>query len=176
MRKFAVLAASMLILTACSKPETGKGGDASGPIKGAATGPSLNGPLLATPGLWRTTTTVGGRQVLGANLACVDLTSQKAGHDLGQTEETGCRAPVRRSIAGGFAYEVACEKDGLKTMVAGEVTGDARRVVMRSTTRLVGPDGDAAPPTEVVVENVHVGPCPAGMTPGQSTQEGVAAR
>ena len=34
--------------------------------------------------------------------------------------------------------------------------------------------GQAMPTAEVLVESLFVGPCPAGMQPGESIQEGVA--
>lgn len=125
--------------------------------------------MLATAGLWRTTTTVDGRPALGAHLACVDEASQRAS-DLDSTADAGCKKPVPRPIPGGYAYDLVCEQDGLTTTVRGEVKGSAKRVVMSSTTRLVGPEGDVMPPTRAVIENVYVGPCPADMKPGDSVQ------
>lgn len=176
MRKFALvapplLALSLLALAACSGSDDAPGRKAASAIGG----PSLDGPMLATPGLWRTTTTINGNQVFGSNRMCVDADSQKATDMVSQAVETGCAQPVRRAVAGGFAYDLVCEKDGLKTMVSGEVTGDARRVVMRSTTRMTGPEGDVTPPATMVAESVHAGACPAGMKPGDSVQEGLSA-
>jgi hypothetical protein len=171
MRKFALVALPLLALAACSGSDNAPGREA-GPAVG---GPTLDGPMLVTPGLWRTTTTVNGKQAFGANRMCVDVDSQKAADMLSQAVETGCGQPVRRAVTGGFAYDLVCEQEGLKTTVSGDVTGDAKRVVMRSTTRMTGPDGEAAPPATVVIENIHVGACPAGMKPGDSVQDGVKA-
>jgi hypothetical protein len=173
MRKFALVALPLLTLAACSgSNDADAPGDKAAPVVG---GPTLDGPMLVTPGLWRTTTSVNGKQAFGANRMCIDVDSQKASDLLSQAVETGCGQPVRRAIPGGFAYDLVCEQEGMKTTVSGQVTGDAKRVVMRSTTRMAGPDGDVAPPATVVVENLHVGACPAGMKPGDSVQEGLKA-
>ncbi|NEX94964.1 DUF3617 family protein [Caulobacter sp. 17J65-9] len=170
MRRKAFLIVPLLALAACSGPKDEARPDAaSKPVQ--AGGPSLDGPMLATPGLWRTKTMVNGRPALGANKTCVDAASQKAEDMFTQQGATGCQSPARRQISGGYAYDLVCEQDGLKTLVSGEVKGDAKHVVMTSTTRMTGPDGDVMPPATVVIDSAYVGPCPAGMKPGDSVQE-----
>lgn len=149
--------------------------NAAGPAApSAGAGPSLDGPMFATPGLWKTTTTVNGQKALGANRTCVDAASQKADFLAQGGGEAGCSPPQRRAIAGGFAYDLVCEQQGLKTVVKGQVRGDARHVVMTSTTRMTGPDADVMPSATVVVESEFLGPCPAGMKPGDFVQDGVS--
>lgn len=160
----AVFALTPLVgLAGCSGQDVDKG-RATG-AEQVAGAPAIGGPMLATPGLWRTTTTVEGRPVLGARLECVDAASQKASA-IQAPAAAGCKAPVQRPVPGGYAYDLTCEQDGLTTTVAGEVKGDAGRVILSSTTRMVGPDGDVMPVSRVVIENVHVGPCPSDMKPG----------
>lgn len=175
MRRTALIIAPLLLLAACSasENEAAPAAGAEAAVANAAGGPSLDGPMLATAGLWRTTTTANGKQAFGALRTCVDAASQAQSDPFAQAAETGCQKPARRALAGGYTYELVCEKDGVKTAVSGEVRGDAKRVVMTSTTRMTGPDGDIMPPATVVIENVHVGPCPADMKPGDFVQEGV---
>lgn len=137
----------------------------------------MDGPLMTTAGLWRTTTTVDGRQAFGANRACVSLDSQRPADGMGQDEaaEAGCSATRRRPIDGGYAFETVCEKDGVKTSVSGRATGDARRVTIVSATRITAAGEDEGRETTVKVESVHLGPCPSGMKPGDTIQEGVTA-
>jgi hypothetical protein len=176
MHKTVLLAAPLLALSACSGRDDAAEPKAAQTMAPAqAAGPSLDGPMLATAGLWRTTTTVAGRKPFGANRTCVDVARQKADDMPNPPAEMGCKPPARRPIAGGYAYELVCNKDGLKILTSGEVKGDAKRVTMTSTSRVVSPDGDVAPPSGVVIESVYVGPCPAGMKPGDSVQEGVSA-
>jgi hypothetical protein len=140
----------------------------------AGAGPSLDGPMLATPGLWKTTTTANGQAAFGAIRTCVDAASQKADALAPDGGEAGCSPPQRRPVAGGFAYDLVCEQQGLKTVVNGEVRGDARHVVMTSTSRMTGPDGDTLSSATVVVESTFLGPCPAGMKPGDFVQDGAS--
>lgn len=174
MRNIVFVVAPILLLAACSGAKQA-GHSESKPALPAPGGPTIDGPMLSEPGLWRTTTTVNGRRVVGVYRACVDAASQKADDIFENPSEMGCDTPVRRAIANGYAYELVCRKDGVKTQVAGEVKGDARRVEMTSTTRVTGPDGATVPPANVGVESVYVGPCPVDMKPGQSVQEGVQA-
>ncbi|MBP6879239.1 MAG: hypothetical protein KBC34_14535 [Phenylobacterium sp.] len=163
----------LLALAACSGRDDASGG---APSLKTGTGPTLDGPMFATPGLWRTTTSVNGRQAFGANRACVDAgarTLERMGPDTAPAE-LGCGVPRRRAVPGGFSYDLACEAQGVRTLISGKITGDAKRVVMATTTRMTGPDGQAMPTAEVLVESLFVGPCPAGMQPGESIQEGVA--
>lgn len=160
-----------LTLAGCSGPD--KAAEPAAPSAGV--GPSLDGPMLATPGLWKTTTTANGRQAFGASRTCVDAASQRVDSLAPGGGEAGCNPPQRRRIAGGFAYDLTCEQQGLKTVVTGEVRGDAKHVVMTSSARMTGPDGEAMPPATVVVESEFLGPCPAGMKPGDVVQDGVSA-
>lgn len=175
MRKTALLFVIPLVaLAACSGPAEPEREAPAAPGAGL----SLDGPMMATPGLWMTTTTANGRKAFGVNRTCVDAASQKA-DPLGQegASGAGCKPPQRRPIAGGFAYDLVCEQQGLKTIVSGEVKGDSKHVVMTSTTRMIDPQGgDAMPPATVVVQSDYVGPCPAGMKPGDFVQDGVAAQ
>lgn len=163
----------LLALAACSGRDEATGAAASSQKPSA--GRTLEGPVHATPGLWRTTTSVNGRKAFGANRTCVDA-GGKTLAGLGPEAapaELGCGVPRRRAIPGGFSYELACEAQGMKTFISGKVTGDAKRLVMASTTQMTGPDGQAMPTAEVLVESLFVGPCPTGMQPGDSFQEGV---
>jgi len=165
-----------LALAACSPGEDPGTAPVDAAPVAAGGGPSVDGPLMNTEGLWRTTTTVNGRQAFGANRACVSPDSQKA-HDIGgnQAAAAGCSAPRHRSIAGGYAFETVCELDGVKTTMSGQATGDAKRVTIVTNTRTTGPEGEVSPETTVRVESVHLGACPAGMKPGDTVQEGMTA-
>lgn len=172
MRKIALLVAPLLALSACSDREGAADPKAEAAAEDA--GLSLDGPMLATPGLWRTTTSANGAKAFGANRSCVDAASQKDDHLISAPADMGCTPPERRPSAGGYAYQLTCVQDGLKTAISGKVTGNAKRVTITSTTHMTGPDGSQAmPPTTIVVDSIYVGPCPAGMKPGDSVQEGI---
>jgi hypothetical protein len=176
MRKTVLLVSPLLALSACSgRDDAAEPRPARTMVPAQGAGPSLDGPMLATPGLWRTTTTVAGRRPFRANRTCVGAASQEADHMLSPPAETGCKSPARRPITGGYACELVCEKDGLKTLTSGEVKGDAKRVTMTSTASVIGPDGEASPPSGVMIESVYAGPCLTGMKSGDSVQEGVSA-
>ena len=137
----------------------------------------MDGPLMTTAGLWRTTPTVDGHQAFGANRACVSLDSQRPAGAMEQDEaaEAGCSATRRRPVDGGYAFVTVCEKDGVQTNISGSATGDAKRVTIVSATRTTVAGEDTGAETTVKVESVHLGPCPSGMKPGDTIQEGLTA-
>lgn len=156
-----------LALAGCSQSEPATGG------KGAPAAPEsrAEAPLA---GLWKTTTTVNGKKALGENQTCQGPQAADAAASGGKEKAAGCTTARRETRADGYSYELVCEKDGLRSVVTGEVRQQARRSTSTSTTRIYGPDGkEAAPAATVQVESVHVGPCPVGMKPGEFVQQGV---
>lgn len=155
-----------LALAGCSQTEPAAGG------KGGAAAPAPAEATLA--GLWKTTTTVNGKKALGENQTCQGPQAAEAAAPGGEENEAGCSMARREMRADGYSYELVCEKDGLRSVVTGEVRHQARRSTSISTTRIYGPDGkEAAPAATVRVESVHAGPCPAGMKPGEFVQQGL---
>jgi len=154
-----------LALTACSQRE---------PARTAEAGPEAASGGAPLAGLWTTTTTINGRKAFGENQTCMGADGPEAGAPEGEESAAGCATASRKMRADGYNYELVCEKDGLRSVVSGEVRRAARRTIASSTTRMFGPDGkEAAPAATVVVESTFAGPCPAGMKPGDFVQQGV---
>jgi hypothetical protein len=154
-----------LALAGCSQKDSAAEGNAASPGAAAET------PL---PGLWTTTTKVNGKKAFGENRTCQGPESPEAGAPTGVNDTAGCRTASREMRADGYSYELICEKDGLRSVVKGDVRRQARRTSSTSTTQIFGPDGEeAAPPATVQVDSVYSGPCPAGMKVGDFVQEGV---
>lgn len=156
-----------LALAGCSQTEPAAGGKGGA----AASAPRAEAPLA---GLWKTTTTVNGKKAFGENQTCQGPQAADAVASGGEENAAGCTTARRETRADGYSYELVCEKEGLRSVVTGEVRHQARRSTSTSTTRIYGPDGkEAAPAATVQVESVHAGPCPAGMKPGEFVQQGV---
>lgn len=155
-----------LALAGCSQSAPGEGQAAGAPLA-----PQAQAPMA---GLWKTTTMVNGKKAFGENQTCQGADSVPAGASDQQEGGTGCSTASRQTRANGYSYELVCEKDGLRSVVTGEVRQEARRSSSTSTTRIYGPDGkEAAPAATVQVESIYAGPCPAGMKPGDFVQQGV---
>lgn len=155
-----------LALAACSQGGAGTSSKSGAPATADA------GGSAPQAGLWKTTTRVDGRKVLGENQTCTGTDSKDADLATGEEGVAGCSVARRETRPDGYDYELVCEQDGLRSIVSGEVRRSARSTTASSTTRIVGPDGkDAGPASHVVVESVYAGACPAGMKPGDSVQK-----
>lgn len=89
--------------------------------------------------------------------------------------EQNCEKQDVHPIPGGYSVDASCTSQGRRTHVVGTVTGDFRtRYVMDMTV-----ENDGRPPQPIHTESRRVGPCPAGMRPGeartQMDQGGIAA-
>ncbi|CAN7373760.1 hypothetical protein LJR164_002262 [Phenylobacterium sp. LjRoot164] len=131
-------------------------------------------PQAPLAGLWKTTTTVNGKKAFGENQTCQGADSAGSETSGGKEGAAGCNTASRQTRANGYSYELVCEKDGLRSVVTGEVRREARRSSSTSTTRIYGPDGkEVGAAATVQVESVYAGPCPAGMKADDFIQKGV---
>lgn len=154
-----------LALAGCSQNDTAAEGNAASP------GAAAEAPLA---GLWTTTTMVNGKKAFGENQTCQGAEAPEAGTPASEADAAGCTTASRQTRADGYSYELVCEKDGLRSVVKGDVRRQARHTTSTSTTQIFGPDGEeAAPAATVQVDSVYSGPCPAGMKAGDSIQKGV---
>lgn len=161
-----------LVLAGCS-PAANEGGQVRSPVAGAA-GVALtpDGPLFRTAGLWETTTSAsGGEAPPVTSRACLDPEIQKAWNPVAMPAgAASCAAPVTRTIPGGFAYDVVCKSEGAESSVAAEVTGDARQVAIKMTSRFAVEGGAPMTPGVILMKSRHIGPCPADMKPGDTLE------
>lgn len=165
----AVLAAAVLGLAGCDRPEPAPSQPAAGePADAPETGTAAGRPELRA-GLWVVTSQVD--DLTTTMRMCVDAEMQRRMSVLGgQATGGACReAEVAPHPGGGWTVRSVCDMgSGGRTVSEGVLTGDLRtayRNEMTSTTT-----GAAVPHMNrtvvQVVEGAHQGACPEGMTPG----------
>jgi hypothetical protein len=159
MRVLAVLGLSTLTLTACNAGDR--------PARVAATLPSPK------PGLWRESLMRDGHDIalIGDMRACLDADARKRLSTLGEkTDSRLCQErAVTRDADGGYHFSSTCELGPAgRVTTQGELTGDlASRYRVHTQTETTGASMAAANGRHVIdVEADYLGPCPAGMVPG----------
>jgi hypothetical protein len=164
--------AASLSFTGCSKAPEGVAQVASGPAPSAEeTAPFASAPAFLPkrkPGLWKQTVSASG--MVQVSRICLDKDAEARLAIWGaQTGEDICAEQEVRKEAGGWAFNSRCDMGSGGTVVSrGTAKGDFDSnytVQVQSTT-----SGASAPQMNGVhtasISSVWLGPCPAGMKPG----------
>jgi len=179
MRVYAVLGASLLALTACSKKEdkapaaeASASANASGADAAAAAGPIA--PPKRKPGLWsQTVTSQGTTQTM--KLCLDEATEAKLTVWGGQATAEMCPKNAFARTPTGFTFESECNLGGAgKVVTKGVSTGDFdSKYEIKATSTTTGssmPQANGA--HDMVMVGTWEGPCPAGMKAGDMSLPG----
>lgn len=146
-----------------------QGGDAAATASNLSFDPS--GMPIFKAGLWESTH-VEGDQKGESNRMCVgpELDAETREQLFG--EQPGCTKSVDRA-RGGIKVSAVCARDGMNTKMNITLVGSQTEQLMTMDMTLdTAGDAAAASTHKMVVKSRWVGPCPAGMQPGDLVQDG----
>lgn len=123
------------------------------------------------PGLWKQTMLIEPGDLMQTATLCLDKTAEA---QLSWWSNAGLRAScsendVRRRADGSWAFQSVCGvAEGVKTTTVGSATGDfqSRYQTRSEVTTTNAPVAALSGTRTVVIDGEWLGPCPAGMNPG----------
>ena len=158
------IAASLVLLPACSKTDTASGDKgASAPAAAAATMPKA--------GLWEMAVSAPGMPKPVATKVCLGEPAPGSNPfapppQAGQT----CAKNTHAKTASGYTFDMECTMGGMTFASHGEVTGDfSSSYKTDMTTKMSGANiPPAMKETHTTVDAKYLGACPSDMKPGQA--------
>lgn len=123
------------------------------------------------PGMWETTMSMGGRQMMTMGM-CTDEETERH-YSLANPQPMGrgssdCTGMTPTPVPGGYHIEGTCNNAGHKTHMIGTIKGDFNTAYSMDMNTDV--DGKAQPP--VHMDAKWTGACPAGRKPGDMVMPG----
>lgn len=123
------------------------------------------------PGLWKQTMLIEPGDVMQSATLCLDKAAeaQLAWWSQGGVRADCARNDISRRADGTWAFQSVCElADGVKTTTVGSASGDfqSRYQTRSEVTTINSPVAALSGTRTVVIDGEWLGPCPAGMAPG----------
>jgi len=173
--RFLITLASVLALSACGDKAAAPGVEKAEAGEAAATSSNLsfdpNGMPIFKAGLWESTHLEGDEKG-ESNRMCVgpELDAETREQLFG--EKPGCTKTVDRA-RGGLKISAVCAQSGVSTKMNVTMVGSQTEQLM-TMEMAIDNTADAEPASvhKMVMKSRWVGPCPAGMRPGDLVQDG----
>jgi hypothetical protein len=179
MRTILLVSAAMLALVACHKAPGADTGASSGAPSSAGPTPASGTMPHRKPGLWEQTMSHDGKtNIVGKISMCLDATTDAQMSMFGERFRAAgdCQKSVNRGLDGSYAFTSTCKMGQAGTITSkGTVSGDFQ------SSYKVHSESDTSGAAFAAMNGHHVteidatwaGPCPAGVSPGDMTVNGM---
>jgi hypothetical protein len=161
------------LLAGCGRSDgqraAGEGPAASAPVTPAAAevATTANGAPKRADGRWELANIGGGGTVIGTQFLCVDAASEDKASVFDQiARNVNCEKYQTTRTGAGWTFDFTCGPAGMTAKTTGEVSGD-----FRAAYRVKLTESDGTAEMSRTIEAKRAGDCPAGMTPGDLTDE-----